>query len=69
MRLGVDATVPVAKLLRARGRALLAHPALALSSDAAIWTRDCAFNACGLPTCTTDTLIAHLDGIDTADPR
>jgi len=35
--------------------------AAALALDAAIWTRDNDFLGCGLPTWTTETLIAHLE--------
>lgn len=34
--------------------------ALALASDAAIWTADADFLGCGIVTWTTDTLLAHL---------
>jgi predicted nucleic acid-binding protein len=34
--------------------------ALALASDAAIWTADADFLGCGIATWTTDTLLAHL---------
>ena len=36
--------------------------ALALALDASIWTHDGDFLGCGLPTWTTDTLMAHLQG-------
>ena len=34
--------------------------AAALALDAAVWTRDIDFLGCGLPTWTTDTLLAYL---------
>ncbi|HWE61923.1 MAG TPA: PIN domain-containing protein, partial [Chloroflexota bacterium] len=35
--------------------------ALALALDAGIWTQDADFLGCGLPTWTTDTLLAYLE--------
>lgn len=35
--------------------------ALALSLDAGIWTQDADFLGCGVPTWTTETLLAYLD--------
>lgn len=37
--------------------------AAALALDAGIWTSDCDFLGCGLPTWTTEMLIAHLDRV------
>jgi predicted nucleic acid-binding protein len=38
--------------------------AAALALDAAIWTRDNDFLGCGLPTWTTETLLAYLQAMD-----
>jgi len=37
--------------------------ALAMTIDADIWTQDADFLGCGIPTWTTETLIAHLEEV------
>lgn len=40
--------------------------ALALTLGAAIWTQDADFLGCGVPTWTTETLVAHLEDEETS---